>query len=219
MTGGRPSAVQTFAVLVFLGIAGAMALGAYAVYRVWERGALDEAPGLGRAEAIVVLGAAQYDGRPSPVFRARLDHAIALWRAGRAPRLIMTGGRQPSDRTTEAATGAAYAMAEGVPQDALLMEDRGRSTLESLEAVAEILEEMGGGPTIFVSDRSHMLRVIRIAKDLGVDAYGSPVADSPVDATLARRIGATIHELGALAWYGLGGRGPAELRGAVEADP
>jgi uncharacterized SAM-binding protein YcdF (DUF218 family) len=204
---------------VLLGIAGAMTVSTYAVYRIWERGALDEAPELGRAEAIVVLGAAQYDGRPSPVFRARLDQAIALWRAGHAPHLIMTGGRQAGDRTTEAGTGAAYAMAAGVPQAALLMEDRGRSTLESLEAVAEILDEIGGGPTIFVSDRSHMLRVIRIAKDLGIDAYGSPVADSPLDATLARRIGATIHELGALAWYGLGGRGPTELPGAVGGDP
>jgi uncharacterized SAM-binding protein YcdF (DUF218 family) len=211
--------VRTLAVLVCLGIAGAIALGAYAVYRVWERGSLDEAPGLGRAEAIVVLGAAQYDGRPSPVFRARLDHAIDLWRAGRAPRLIMTGGRQPGDRTTEAATGAAYAMAAGVPEEAILKEDRGRSTLESLEAVSQILEKMGGGPAIFVSDRSHMLRVIRIAKDLGVDAHGSPVTDSPMDATLARRIAATIHELGALAWYGLGGRGQAELQGVVEGDP
>jgi uncharacterized SAM-binding protein YcdF (DUF218 family) len=206
-------------VIVFLGVAGAMAVGGYAAYRVWERGALDEAPGLGRAEAIVVLGAAQYDGRPSPVFRARLDHAIHLWRAGHAPRLIMTGGGRPGDRTTEAATGAAYAINAGVPAEAILMEDRGRSTFESLEAVAGILEEIGGGPTIFVSDRSHMLRVMRIAKDLGIDAYGSPVPDSPTDATLARRMGATIHELGALAWYGLGGREPAELPGAVEGAP
>jgi len=189
-----------------LGLAGAVAVTAYATYRIWERGAVDEARLIGAADAIVVLGAAQWDGRPSPVFRARLDHAIALWRSGHAPRLVMTGGRREGDRTTEAATGRAYAIAAGVPAEAILMETAGRSTLESLEAVAPILEAEGVGPALFVSDRTHMLRVLRMAKDLGIEAHGSPAAASPTEATLAGRIDATIHELGALAWYGIGGR-------------
>jgi anaerobic selenocysteine-containing dehydrogenase len=94
----------------------------------------------------------------------------------------------------------------GVPAEAILMEDRGRSTQESLEAVAAILAQREAGAPVFVSDRLHMLRVMRIAKDLGVDAYGSPATNSPSDATLARRVDATVHELGALAWYGLVGR-------------
>lgn len=198
------------ATVVLLGLVGAVAVTGYATFRIWERGAVDEAPGVEAAGAIVVLGAAQYDGRPSPVFQARLDHAIGLWRAGHAPRLVMTGGRQEGDRTTEAATARAYAIAAGVPAEAILMESRGRSTLESLESVATILREEGVGATLFVSDRSHMLRVVRMAKDLGIGAYGSPAPRSPADATLARRIEATLHELGALAWYAIGGRSAPE---------
>jgi len=210
LTGDGPSPGRAVATVVLLGLAGAAAVGAYASFRIWERGAVDEATSLGSADAIVVLGAAQYDGRPSPVFRARLDHAIDLWHAGRAPLLVVTGGRREGDRTTEAATARDYAVAAGVPGEAILMEDRGRSTLESIEAVVPILAEVGAGPTLFVSDRSHMLRVLRMAKDLGVEAYGSPTASSPSDASLAGRLDATIHELGALAWYAFAGRSAPE---------
>jgi uncharacterized SAM-binding protein YcdF (DUF218 family) len=203
--GGR-SVGATLAVVALVGLAGTLALVAYATFRVWQRGDIDEAQAGHTADAIVVLGAAQYDGRPSPVFRARLDHAIALWREGRAPLLVMTGGGQEGDRTTEAATGRAYAIREGVPEEAILLEDRGRSTQESLDAVAAILDGRGKRSAFFVSDRLHMLRVIRIARDLGIDAHGSPAPDSPSDATLERRLDATLHELGALAWYGLVGR-------------
>lgn len=203
---GRPSVGRTLAAVGLVGIIGALSVTAYATFRIWQRGDVDEVATVGTADAIVVLGAAQYDGRPSPVFRARLDHAIALWREGRAPLLVMTGGGQEGDRTTEAATGRDYAIARGVPAEAIFMEDQGRSTQESLEAVAAILEARGARATLFVSDRMHMLRVMRIAKDLGVDAHGSPAPDSPSDATLERRIDASVHELGALAWYGLVGR-------------
>jgi uncharacterized SAM-binding protein YcdF (DUF218 family) len=96
----------------------------------------------GPAAAIIVLGAAQYDGRPSPVLRARLDHGIALWRAGRAPRLIVTGGSRAGDRTTEAAVGRRYAMRHGVPDSAILLESEGRTTSESLRAASAILREL-----------------------------------------------------------------------------
>lgn len=203
---GRSSAGRTLAVVTLLGLVGAGAVLGYATFRVWQRGNVDDAPRMAAADAIVVLGAAQYNGRPSPVLKARLDHAIALWRAGRAPLLVTTGGGQEGDLTTEAATGREYAIEQGVPAGAILMEDRGRSTQESLEAVAAILERRGAGATVFVSDRLHMLRVLRIAKDLRIDAYGSPATDSPSDATMARRLEATMHELAALAWYGLAGR-------------
>ncbi len=215
-TSGRPSAGRTLAGVALLGLVGAASVLGYATLRVWQRGDVDEAPRVGVADAIVVLGAAQYDGRPSPVFQARLDHAIALWRDGRAPLLFMTGGRQEGDRTTEAGTGRDYAISQGVPAGAILMEDRGRSTQESLEAVAGILQQRHTGATLFVSDRLHMLRVLRIAKDLGIDAYGSPTASSPSDATLERRLDATLHELGALAWYGLVGQ-PVPEPGAATA--
>ena len=214
----RPSVGRTLATVALLGIVGAVAVTAYATSRIWLRGDVDEAVRIGTADAIVVLGAAQYDGRPSPVLQARLDHAIALWRDGRAAVLVMTGGRREGDRWTEAAAARDYAVAQGVPLDVILMEDRGRSTQESLEAVVAILHARGDGPALFVSDRMHMLRVLRIAGDLGIDAHGSPATDSPSDATLERRLDATLHELGALAWYGLVGR-PAEEHRATAGRP
>jgi uncharacterized SAM-binding protein YcdF (DUF218 family) len=215
---GRPSIGGTLALVVLLGIVGTVAVTAYATVRIWQRGDVDEVTRVGAADAIVVLGAAQYDGRPSPVFKARLDHAIALWRDGRAPVLVMTGGRREGDRWTEAATARGYAMARGVPADAILMEDRGRSTQESLVAVSAILRARGADRALFVSDRMHMLRVLRIATDLGIDAHGSPATDSPTDATVEGRVDATLHELGALAWYGLVGRPAAEPGTRAAAD-
>jgi len=203
--------LRDLVLLVAVGSAGVVLLGGIAAARIWQQGEDDERRPV---DAIVVLGAAQYDGDPSPVFRARLDHAIALWRAGRAPLLVTTGGRGEGDRWSEAAAARDYAIGHGVPPEAIRMEDAGRSTLESLEAVATILEREGLRSAVFVSDRSHMLRVIRMALDLGLDAYGSPTRDSPMDATMTRRVDATLHELGALAWYALLGRpGPAAETG------
>jgi uncharacterized SAM-binding protein YcdF (DUF218 family) len=211
--GRRHPIGSTLAVVFLVALGGTIAVTTYATFRIWQRGEVDEASRAGTVDAIVVLGAAQYDGRPSPVFRARLDHAIALWRAGRAPLLLTTGGRQEGDRWSEAAAARDYAIRQGVPAAAIRMEDGGRSTFESLQAVDAILEEAGLGSAVFVSDRSHMLRVMRMARDLGIEAYGSPAPDSPTDATLARRVDATLHELGALAWYALVGRA------ASQADP
>jgi uncharacterized SAM-binding protein YcdF (DUF218 family) len=180
-------------------VGGVLATG-YATFRIWQRGTTDETRPV---DAIVVLGAAQYDGTPSPVFAARLDHAVHLFAAGVAPVLVVTGGNREGDRTTEAATARAYAVAHGVPDSAILGEDHGRSTLESLEAVAGILRDHGLRSALFVSDRTHMLRVILMARDLGIEAYGSPTTTSPADAELGPRIEATLHELGALAYYGL----------------
>ncbi len=178
------------------------ALGVWATYRIQEQGATDEQRA---ADAIVVLGAAQYDGRPSPVLEARLGHAVDLYRAGVAPLLIVTGGKAAGDRTTEAEAARAWALQQGVPDSAILAEDQGRTTLESLEAVAEILRARGLTSAVFVSDRTHMLRVLRIATDQGISAWGSPTMSGPVDADDRRRTEAIAHELGALAIYFVGG--------------
>ena len=195
-------------VAVVAGLA-ATFVGAFAVLRIWQQGAADdERP----ADAIVVLGAAQYDGRPSPVFAARLDHAVALYRAGVAPRFVVTGGKLTGDRTTEAAVARAYAIAHGVPEAAIFGEDEAHNTLDSLRAVAGQLEARGLRSAVLVSDPTHMYRVLRIATDLGLEAYGSPTRTSPVDADLERRLRATAHELGALALYfATGGTAPVEL--------
>ena len=174
------------------------AVGGFAAYRIWQQGELDEER---PADAIVVLGAAQYDGRPSPVFRARLDHAVALYHEGVARYLVVTGGSRPGDRTTEAAAARAYAMAKGVPAASIIGEDEASNTLESLQAVRRELHARGLRSAVFVSDPTHMLRVVRIATDLGIDAYGSPTRTSPVQADPLLRARATLHELGALAVY------------------
>ncbi len=217
----RSSAGRTLAVVGAAGLGGALVVATYTTFRIWRRGDIDDAARPVVVDAIVVLGAAQHDGRPSPVFRARIDHAVDLWRTraagSRRVFLVVTGGRRAGDRTTEAATARAYAIERGVPEDAILMEERGRSTLESLRGVAPILDQRGRGPTLFVSDRSHMLRVIRMARDLGIDALGSPVPASPLEASVGGRLDALLHELAALAWYGVTGQpGPARELSAGE---
>jgi len=170
----------------------------YATFRVWTQGERDERR---PADAIVVLGAAQYDGRPSPLFRARLDHAVELYRAGIAPRLVLTGGKASGDRTTEAASARDYAILQGVAPEAILMDENSRTTLESIRAVGTLLRANDLDDAVFVSDRPHMLRVLRMAADDGIEAWGSPTATSPIERDPGRQIDATLHELGALAQY------------------
>ena len=189
-------------VVLVLVVLGLVALTGYATYRVWAQGQRDEQR---PADAIVVMGAAQYDGRPSPVFEARLEHAVELYRAGVAPRLIVTGGKQEGDRTTEAASARAYAIGHGVPRDAILVEDRSRTTLESIRGVRGLLRDHGLADAVFVSDRPHMLRVLRMAADEGITAYGSPTTTSPIEGDTAKGLDAVLHELGALAQYFLVG--------------
>lgn len=188
-------------------LAGAACIGlaltaGYTTYRIWAQGQDDqERP----ADAIVVMGAAQYNGVPSRVFAARIDHAVSLYLAGVAPRLVMTGGKAEGDRTTEAAAGRAFAMRLGVPGEDILVEDRSRTTLESIRAVADLLDATGARSAIFVSDRPHMLRVLRMAADEGITAWGSPTRSSPIERDMAGQVNATVHELGALAYYFLTG--------------
>lgn len=132
------------------------------------------------AGAIVVLGAAQYAGHPSPVLKARLDHAIDLWRKNPPALLLFTGGPGPGDTTTEAEVGRSYARKLGVPDSAIVVENAGRTTSESMRAVAEILRERRASPAVLVSDPFHMLRLWVIAKRLGIIAYTSPTRTSPI---------------------------------------
>jgi uncharacterized SAM-binding protein YcdF (DUF218 family) len=177
---------------------GLVMTGGYATYRIRAQGQTDEER---PADAIVVMGAAQYNGRPSPVFAARLDHAVSLYLAGVAPRLVVTGGMAEGDRTTEAAVGRAFAINLGVPAENILMEDQSRTTLESIRGVSDMLDANGARTAIFVSDRPHMLRVLRMAADEGITAWGSPTRTSPIEQDLGGQVNATVHELGALAWY------------------
>jgi uncharacterized SAM-binding protein YcdF (DUF218 family) len=126
------------------------------------------------ADAIVVLGAAQYDCTPSPVLEQRLDHALELYRDGIAGRIVVTGGKQVGDRCTEARSSAEYLMDAGVPEADLLREDQGSNTWESLAASARILREQGLTRAVLVTSGYHALRVEAIADELGLDASVSP---------------------------------------------
>jgi uncharacterized SAM-binding protein YcdF (DUF218 family) len=132
------------------------------------------------AQAIVVLGAAQYAGKPSPVLRARLDHALELWNRHLASLLILTGGTGSGDTTSEAAVGRNYAKKHGVPDSAILVENEGRTTSESMRAVAGMLEVRGLQSALLVSDPFHMLRLRILARRFGFTPYTSPTRTSPI---------------------------------------
>ncbi len=132
------------------------------------------------AQAIVVLGAAQYAGKPSPVLRARLDHALELWNRHLASLLILTGGTGAGDTTSEAAVGRNYARKHGVPDSAILVENAGRTTSESMKAVAAMLEVRGLQSALLVSDPFHMLRLRILARRFGFTPYTSPTRTSPI---------------------------------------
>ena len=191
--------------LALAAIAAGILVTAWMSYRMWDVGQRDDQR---TADAIVVLGAAQYNGRPSAILKARLEHAIDLYDAGLAPAFIVTGGRADGDITTEAASARAFAVSRGVPESVILAEDRGRTTLESLRGVGALMRDHRLASALFVSDRSHMLRVLRIARDQGITAWGSPTTTSPSDANLADWIVAGRHELGGLALYFVTGETP-----------
>lgn len=146
------------------------------------------------ADAIVVLGAAQYDGRPSPVLRARLDHAVTLYVRGLAPLVIVTGGTGAGDTVSEAAVGRRYLVTRGLPDSAVLAEDAGNSTEPSLRAAAQALRSRGGRRAILVSDGFHQLRLAIIARRLGLEPLGSPVPRSPIRANRRRELGYLLAE-------------------------
>ena len=157
-------------------------------WQVWSTGRSDQARPV---DAIVVLGAAQYDGRPSPQLAARLDQVVTLWPQDLAPLVIVTGGNQPGDRFTDAATSANYLADRGVPEGAILLEDAGSTTYESLELVAMLMDERGLDSVLIVTDPYHALRSRLIAQELGLVAYVSPTESSVVTGlrSIKREIG------------------------------
>jgi uncharacterized SAM-binding protein YcdF (DUF218 family) len=184
-------------VVVVLVVA-AIAYPALLGYLIWEQSHHDE---LHSADAIVVFGAAQYDGKPSPVFKARLDHAAYLYRQGFSKTIVVTGGKQPGDRFTEAEAGRRYLSAEGIPAERIL-EGAGDTTLGNLESVKRLATGQGIRSLLLVSDPLHSERIKMMAGDLGFDdSYASP--DSYLDLKRSRLTKAKelVHEIASLLAY------------------
>jgi uncharacterized SAM-binding protein YcdF (DUF218 family) len=160
--------------LVAAAVVGYVALN---VFLVWRASTLDQARSV---QAIIVLGSAEYNGVPSPDLEARLSHALDLWRRGLAPVVVVTGGKEPGDVTTEAGASAAWLAARGVPQSAILREVSGRNTWQSLDATAAFLRPRGIRRVLLVSDPYHDDRIASIAGALGLQPYVSPTRTSPI---------------------------------------
>lgn len=154
-------------------------------------------------DALVVLGAAQYDGTPSSVFEARLDHAAELYREGVAPRIYTVGGKLDGDVFTEAASGRAYLAAQGVPLEAVTAVETGSDTLGSLQAVATAMTGAGLGTATLVSDPWHMLRSREMATDAGLRVTTSPARSGPAVTTRASQVHGIVRETGGLVYYEL----------------
>lgn len=146
--------------------------------------------GARKADAIVVLGAAQYDGKASPALQNRLDHALALYEDGLAPLVVVTGGRQQGDRFTEATVGYNFLRDHGVPDDAIRKEVQGHTTYESLAATARFLGEEGIDDVILVSGPATAKRLAGISDDIGLDAAVSPSDGTPSFRSLAKETAA-----------------------------
>jgi uncharacterized SAM-binding protein YcdF (DUF218 family) len=132
-----------------------------------------------QADAIVVLGAAEYRGKPSPVFKARLDHGLELFREKKAPRILTTGGAGGDPRFTEGQVGRDYLIRQGVPAEAILVEAEGESTIQSTAAAAEIMRRAGLRSCILVSDGYHIFRAKKMLEAQGLSVYGSPRPEAP----------------------------------------
>jgi uncharacterized SAM-binding protein YcdF (DUF218 family) len=160
--GGRLVTLALLAVLLYVGVT---------FTQVWWASQQDDDSS---AHAIIVLGAAQYDGRPSPALQARLDHAADLFDAGRAPVVWLTGGNRPGDRTTEAKSGYDYLRERGIPDEALQLEVQGRNTWESLAATARFLRARNDTDVLLVSHPYHSFRLAGIAGEVGLSPHVSP---------------------------------------------
>jgi uncharacterized SAM-binding protein YcdF (DUF218 family) len=167
------------------------------------QGRRDEAQqvGAGQVGAALVLGAAQWNGDPSPVLRARLDHALELYRRGQVRQIILTGGVGAGDTISEAAAGKQYLIDRGMSADALLLEEQGTNTWESLHNAVPLARANRIGAVLLVSDPFHMLRSIKMARDLGLIAYGSPTRSSPIAAGSAEETRSVLREAWAYLLY------------------
>jgi uncharacterized SAM-binding protein YcdF (DUF218 family) len=165
---------------------------------IWWTARHDSRP---TSDAIVVLGSAQYDGVPSSIFEARLEHALRLWNDGVAPVIVTVGGKADGDRFTEAEAGAKYLSEAGVPDDALLPVPEGVDTLESMRSVSAVFDEQGWSTAVLVTDPWHAMRTERMAEDAGIEAATSPTRQGPSVYSRATQVRYILRETAAYLLY------------------
>ncbi|GAA4818337.1 YdcF family protein [Tomitella cavernea] len=186
------------------GVAGVLIVGVLLVagtaFRVWQVARIDDRTPTG---AILVLGAAQYNGTPSPVFQARLDMAAELFDEGVAPTIVTVGGKIQGDSTTEAEAGRQYLIEQGVPADSVLAVAVGSDTLGSIDAVSAMLQSRRVDSIVITSDPWHSLRARTMARDSGLEATVAPTRSGPAVTTRSAQIKGIVRETGALLWYQL----------------
>ena len=199
----RP-ARRTILLLLLVALVPLAVIGVTAV-AVWNAAHTDDASLVDRADVILVLGAAQYQGEPSPVFEGRLEHALLLYEDGRAPQIVVLGAGQPGESDTEAEAGRQYLLDHGVPAWDVGAEPEGSTTLESLQAARRYMRERGMQSAFLVSDPWHNLRVERMAKDLGIEGYASATWQSAAVSQETRGPG-YLREVFAYLYYRLFGR-------------
>jgi len=194
---GRPRWLLRAAVGVVL-VAGLVVGGT--AFRVWQVARVDDRRAV---DIVVVLGAAQYDGSPSPIFAARLRHAMDLFDQGVAAHIVTVGGRRAGDGFTEADAGRRYLVDRGVRGDAVVAIGEGSDTLESLRTVAATAEQRGWHTALLVSDPWHSLRARTMARDSGLEAWTSPTHSGPVVRTRETQVRYIVRETAALLFYRL----------------
>jgi uncharacterized SAM-binding protein YcdF (DUF218 family) len=172
-------------VVVLLLLAAAAATG-FSAFTVWVAAHRDDARHIQTVDAIVVLGAAQWNGVPSPVFKGRLEQAVVLWGEHRAPLVLVLGSNQPGDITTEGASGRAYLIDKGIPAGNVVSIPVGHTSWESLVAAADYLKAHHLRSVFLVSDPWHNARIKRMASDLGLQAWASATWTSAYQSRHAR---------------------------------
>jgi uncharacterized SAM-binding protein YcdF (DUF218 family) len=191
--------MRFFGKVVLVVVLAAIAYPTWLAFEIWQQSRDDE---VRSADVIVVLGAAQYNGEPSPVLKARLDQAAYLYGEDLSPLVIVTGGKQEGDRFTEAEVSHAYLEAKGIPAEDILEEEQGRTTYESLKQVREIAEDNGIDTALLVSDPLHSERIKRMAIDLGFEeAYASWASYERLDRSRRTKVRELLHEVSALLVY------------------
>jgi uncharacterized SAM-binding protein YcdF (DUF218 family) len=178
-----------------------LAYPAWLAFQVWQQSHRDE---VHSADAIVVLGAAQYNGKPSPILKARLDHALYLFNEQVSGKIVVTGGKQSGDRFTEAEAARGYLAENGIPSERILEEEQGRTTYQSLKQVADIAAGENIESVLLVSDPLHSERVKRMAVDLGFeDAYTSPASYVELNRSRETKARELVREVASLLVYEL----------------